>query len=114
MSSRWKRIRHVKIVLRGSDRLFMKIKVKFFSILREVFGAEEKEVELRSRSNILDLLNTLCDSPQRRETIFGDSSEPKTYIQIFKNGKPVQSLDGIHTKLGEGDTVSIFPAIFGG
>ena len=92
----------------------MKIKVKFFSILREVFGAEEKEVELRSGSNILDLLNILCDSPQRRETIFGDSSEPKTYIQIFKNGKPAQSLDGIHTKLGEGDTVSIFPAIFGG
>lgn len=63
MSSRWKRIRHVKIVLRGSDRLFMKIKVKFFSILREVFGAEEKEVEVRSGSNILDLLNILPRSP---------------------------------------------------
>lgn len=92
----------------------MEIKVKFFSILREVFGTEEKEVELKSGSNILDLLNILCDSPHRRETIFGDSSEPKTYILIFKNGKPIQSLNGIQTKLREGDTVTIFPAIFGG
>jgi len=92
----------------------MKIKVKFFSILREVFGTEEKEVELKSGSNILDLLNILCDLPHRHETIFGDSSEPKTYIQIFKNGKPIQSLNGIQTKFREGDTVAIFPAIFGG
>ncbi len=92
----------------------MKIKVKFFSILREAFDAEEEEVELKSGSNILNLLNMLCDSPHRRETIFGDSSEPKTYIQIFKNGKPIKSFDGIQTKLKEGDTVAIFPAIFGG
>jgi len=92
----------------------MKIRVKFFTTLRELFGAEEKEIELENGSDILDLLNILCDSSRRRQTIFDNSGKPKTYIQILKNRRPIQSLDGIHTKLGEGDVVGILPPVFGG
>ena len=92
----------------------MKIRVKFFATLRELFGAEEKEIELESGSDILDLLNILCDSSRRRQMIFDNSGKPKTYIQILKNRRPIQSLDGIHTKLGEGDVVGILPPVFGG
>ena len=92
----------------------MKIRVKFFTTLRELFGGEEKEIELESESDILDLLNILCDSGQRRQRIFDNSGKPKTYIQILKNRRPIQSLDGIHTKLGEGDVVGILPPAHGG
>jgi len=92
----------------------MKTKVKFFAILREVFGAGEKEVDLKNGSDILDLLNIICASPQSREKIFGNSSEPKASMQILKNGKSIRSLDGIHTKLEEGDLIAIFPPVFGG
>jgi len=88
--------------------------VKFFAILREIFGAKEKEVELKSGSDILELLNIICDSPKSREKIFGNSSEPKASIQILKNGRSIRSLDGIHTKLEEGDSITILPLVFGG
>ena len=93
----------------------MRIKVKFLATLKELFGGEEKEIEVAAGgSNILDLLNLLCDSPQRRQKIFGHSDKPRTYIQIFKNRRPIQSLDGIHTKLEEGDVIAIVPPMFGG
>jgi len=81
---------------------------------RELFDGEEKEIELENGSSILDLLNVLCDSGQCRQRIFDNSGEPKTYIQIFKNRRPIRSFGGIHTELGEGDVVSIIPPVFGG
>jgi len=93
----------------------MRIKVKFLATLKELFGGEEKEIEVAADgSNILDLLNLLCDSPQRRQKIFGHTDKPRTYIQIFKNRRPIQSLDGIHTKLEEGDVIVVVPPVFGG
>lgn len=92
----------------------MKVKVKFLPILREVFGGEEKEIKLKNKANIQDLLDNLCDTSLRRQTIFGDSSEPKTYIHILKNGKPIQSLHGIHTKLEKDDVVTILRPLCGG
>jgi MoaD family protein len=93
----------------------MRIKVKFLATLKELFGGEEKEIEVAAGgSNILGLLNLLCDSPQRRQKIFGHSDRPRTYIQIFKNRVPVQSLDGVHTKLEDGDVIAIVPPVFGG
>ena len=92
----------------------MKIRVKFFATLRELFGAEEKEIELESGSDILDLLNILCDSSRRRQMIFDNSGKLRPYIQVLKNRKPIQSLGGIHVELKEGDLVGILPPVFGG
>jgi MoaD family protein len=92
----------------------MKIKVKFFATFGKLFGGGKKEIEMEGGSNILDLLNLLCDSRQRRQEIFDRSGKPKTYIQILKNRRPIQSLDGIHTELGEGDVVTILPPVAGG
>ncbi|GAI13636.1 unnamed protein product [marine sediment metagenome] len=87
----------------------MKIKVKFFATFREVFSGEVKEIELDNRSNVQDLLNLLCDSPQRSQEIFDDSGNIKRYVRVLKNGRRVQFLDGLRTELGEGDVVAMFP-----
>jgi MoaD family protein len=92
----------------------MKIKVKLFAGFIELFGGREKEVELEGKADIEDLLNLLCDSPKRRQKIFDDSGIVRAYIQILKNRRPIQSLDGVHTELGEGDVVGILPPMFGG
>ena len=51
----------------------MKVKVRFFATLREVFGGEEKVVELKDGSNIQDLLDALCRSQRCRQVIFDSS-----------------------------------------
>ena len=62
----------------------MKVKVRFFATLREVFGGEEKVVELKDGSNIQDLLDDLCRSRRCRQVIFDSSGKPEKYIQIMK------------------------------
>ncbi len=92
----------------------MKIKVKFFATFRELFGGEEKEIELESGSNIQDLLNLLCGSSQRRQEIFDNSGKLRPYVTILKNGRNIQFLGGLHTGLEKGDVIMIFPPMAGG
>ena len=92
----------------------MKVRVKFFATLKDVFGAGERDVELGDGANIKNLLDTLCDSSRCRQKLFDDSGRPKTHIQIMKNRLPIQSFDGISTRLEEGDVVSIIPPMFAG
>ncbi len=89
----------------------MKIKIKFFASFREVF--QERELELPNGSSMRDLLNLLCDSSKRREQIF-DGGELKSYLAILKNGQHIYHLNGLETKLDDGDTVAIFPPVGGG
>lgn len=92
----------------------MKIKVRFFAPFRELFGANESEIELRSATDVRELLNHLCNSSERREKIFDQFGELRPYVMILKNGQPIQTLDGFQTKLGEGDEIAIFPPVSGG
>ena len=89
----------------------MKIKAKFFASFRELF--QEGEVELPNGSTMGDLLNLLCDSSKRREQIF-DGAELRPYLAILKNGQHIFHLNGLDTKLDDGDTVAIFPPVGGG
>jgi len=92
----------------------VKVRVKLFATLKEVFGSGEREVDLGEGANIKDLLDTLCDSSQCRQKVFDDSGKLATRIQIMKNRLPIQSFDGISTRLEEGDVVSIIPPMFAG
>jgi molybdopterin converting factor small subunit len=45
----------------------MRVKVKFLAHFRELFGGEVKEVEGAKITDIRNLLELLCNSPERRE-----------------------------------------------
>jgi len=92
----------------------MKIKVRFFAPFRELFCANESEIELKNASDVQELLNHLCNSHERREKIFDQFGELRPYVMILKNGQPIQTLDGFRTKLEEGDEIAIFPPVSGG
>ena len=92
----------------------MKIKVIFFAPFRELFGADESEIELNSVSNVKELLNLLCDSDERRKKMFEQSGELRSYVMILKNGQSIKTLNGVQTELEEGDEIAIFPPVTGG
>ena len=91
----------------------MRIKLKFFSFFRELFQAGEKDVEMEGESDVRDLLELLCDSSKKRESVF-EGRELKPYLAILKNGKHIHGLKGLETKLEDGDLIAIFPPAGGG
>ena len=91
----------------------MRVKVKFFAYLRDVFQGKEKGVELKTGTTVRELLNLISDFPEGRKELFKDS-ELKPHLIILKNGTPVQSKRGLETELQDGDTINIFPFIGGG
>lgn len=91
----------------------VRIEVKLFATLREIFGTKEMEVAVKKGTNIGELVDLVFDTPERRKRVF-DNGKLKPSIIILKNGRHIQHLDGIETELREGDSVAIFPPIAGG
>lgn len=90
------------------------VKVKLFAGIREVFQEKETEIELERAPNIRELLEFLCNTYERRQRIFDQAGQVRSDITILKNGRHIYFLDGIQTELKEGDTISIFPPVYGG
>ena len=92
----------------------MKVRVKFFATFRELFGAEEREVELDKGAGVGELLAALCDSNKCRQKIFDESGKIRRDVKMLKKGRHIQLLDELHSELEDGDVVSVFPPLFGG
>lgn len=103
----------VRIAVKGGWKI-LKIKVKFFASFREVFHKDKFDVELGEPANIVDLLNSLCDSHECRQKIFDESGKLRPNVIILKNRRHIDLLGGIRADLKEGDEIAILPIMPGG
>ena len=93
----------------------MKIKVKFFGHLSELFGYGEKEIELSSGANVQDLLGLLCLSEKHRQSIYDDAGHLRYYVNIMvQNRKDTWILGETSRIIKNGDSITIFTAVGGG
>jgi len=60
------------------------------------------------------LANVDKQYPGFRQLVFGSGSEVPAHINIYVNKQEISSLDGVATKLSEGDEVAVIPAMAGG
>jgi molybdopterin synthase sulfur carrier subunit len=91
----------------------LRITVKLFAYLRDVFQGKKKAIELKTGTTVRELLNLISDFPEGRKELF-KGSELKPHLIILKNGTPVHTKRGLETELQDGDTINIFPFIGGG
>jgi len=91
-----------------------RVVVKLFTSLREIAGTKETAVEGESVRQILDeLVQTYGD--KFYNAIFDEKTgNIRRYYSVLVNGRNVYLLDGLDTKLNDGDTISIFPPVGGG
>jgi MoaD family protein len=92
----------------------MTVRVRFLSGLKAVFGAREKDVELPEAARVGDLLNAVCDTPERRKEVFLPDGTLSPQVIVMKGGTNVLSLGGLATPLADGDAVAVLPFIVGG
>ncbi len=91
----------------------MKIKLRAFATFRNIMG-KESLFDIKEGSEVKDLLEDLCSSYGEFRSLVFDDSELKDDVNILISGKNIQILNGIQTKLDDGDEVALFPAAIGG
>ncbi|MHA1596637.1 MAG: MoaD family protein [Candidatus Asgardarchaeia archaeon] len=88
-----------------------KVSVKFFVELRDITGVKRDDFEAR---DIEDLLEKLVEKyPKLRDVLFKNGNLNEDYL-IILNGRNARFLEGLKTRLKEGDVVSILSPIIGG
>ena len=92
----------------------VRVKVRFFGDLVDAFQLREGEVELEGVPSIRSLLSFMGNSYARRQKVFDELGEIRPDLNILKNGRNIAFLNGAETKLSEGDTIAVFPRMFGG
>jgi sulfur-carrier protein len=89
----------------------MIIHVRAFANFRDILGTDLR-VELKDRSTVNELLDSLCASHQRmKSAMFYESGKVQEYVILMRSRKYVDSLDGLKTMLSEGDKVAMRPQI---
>lgn len=91
------------------------MKVKYFAYIRDF--TKVKECDEEYKSTVKELLHSLSNKygeKFRNEALSQDGEELGERIIIMVNGRHVEHLDKINTKLNETDEVLIFPVVAGG
>ena len=89
------------------------MKIKFFSKIRTATGC--KDADIPHEGDVRSLADVLCEKygdQLRRMMMQNGDISPE--IIILVNGRNICHMDGIKTKLGDNDTVSVFPIVGGG
>lgn len=91
----------------------MAIEVRIPTILRNYTGGE-KEVQA-SGGTLGELLVDLDRThPGLRGRLVGDDDLLNRFVNVYLNDQDVRFLGGLDTQLGDGDVVTILPAVAGG
>jgi len=96
----------------------MKVKVRYFTTLRELAGKPEEEWEIEDSRTLGNLIENVAAKygEEAHNYLYDESKsgkvDPSIYFLI--NGADSRTLSGLDTELKDGDIVAIIPPIGGG
>jgi molybdopterin converting factor small subunit len=89
------------------------VKVHIPGELRAQVGSQT-EIHLEGAS-VKEVLGTLAGRyPVLGKRLFGADGKLNRFVNIYKNDEDIRFLENLDTSLGDGDEISIVPAIAGG
>ena len=78
-------------------------------------GARHLPVELPEDATVGAMIRTLGETyPGVRHRVLDETGALRQHVNVFVNGESVRWLDGLATRLGPDDEISIIPAVSGG
>ncbi len=96
----------------------MKIRVRFFTTLREITNKREETLTLTDPkatvATVLKLLSEEYSKPFDDYVCDAKTGQVKGFLQFLINGKSTSTLNGLETTLGDGDVLAILPPVGGG
>lgn len=103
--------------LQRGQWISLKVYVRLFTTLRELAGKREEALEFDTEAvTVEDVLNELTKRYGKdfREYLYNENQIVRDYLQLLVNGRSVELLENIKTRLKEGDEVAIVPPVGGG
>jgi molybdopterin synthase sulfur carrier subunit len=94
----------------------LKVQIKAFARIRDVMGSEVK-LEIHEDTTVGDLLNELIKKygdAFKRQIFNPETGKLQSYVRILLNGRDIDFLNGLETRLNDGDVIALFPPIAGG
>jgi molybdopterin synthase sulfur carrier subunit len=92
------------------------ITVKFIGSLRHVSGTGELALNCKNRIAIRELTNEIIkERPELKRSLIDpqlEDTRPNTLILV--NGREISVLEGLETKVKDGDEVVLIPFVHGG
>lgn len=95
----------------------MALTVKFIGALRHVTGKTQLNIECTEIFAVKDLiLKIIQETPQLKTSLINQQSDGtmKTKALILVNDREISVLNGLDTKLDDGDEIVFVPVIHGG
>lgn len=96
----------------------MKVTVDYLGSIKQTLGLKQAEkVELKNEASVRDLLSLLAEKygePFKKSVYEPPDLDLKAHYIVSINGFLLNQLNGIETKLEDGDRVILMPVVTGG
>ena len=91
----------------------MEIEMRLFANFRDTVGQKEVMREVADDATVGVVLHGIVEEYPDMD-LFEEDGSLREFLSIMKNGRDITYIDGLETKLENGDTVSVFPPVAGG
>jgi molybdopterin synthase sulfur carrier subunit len=91
------------------------MRVRFYATLRDLVGASATDLPVSDREDIRQVLDRLTAvySPLHAK-LWDAEGNWSGFVTVLLNGRSVEWMQGLNTRVAEDDTVSLFPPVGGG
>ena len=94
----------------------MPLNIKFIGALRHISGKTQLTINFQENTSLKELLSNLSQEFPSLEKTFTDQqlNDSRSNALILVNGREISVLNGLETRLNDGDEIVFVPVVHGG
>ena len=92
------------------------VKIRFLGVFKRAYGSRQTSLQAKKKEKIRDVIQEImAHSPELRHSLIDpELNSPLPNAVILVNGKEISILDGLETKVGNGDEIVLIPVVHSG
>lgn len=94
----------------------MGIKIRMLGVLKKVSGRDEVSLNLDGELKIKEIIKRILEEINTLGDVLLDPElkDPRPNTIILVNGKDINLIDGLETRIKDGDEIVLIPVVHGG